>query len=301
MYFGDYLIEKKIINSDQLVKALCYQLESLPSLIRVVWESQLVNSNELLDILKSQVKDDTDILSTLKKLNKIDDQKINELELKQMSMKIPLGEVLVKLQFVSSEHINTALKDFYENKFNVNSAPEAKPTTTSNEIEISEAALESLRELGMTLEQTPAAPTVSVVTTKPFIDQYLDMFTEKFKNKLKKLIEILNTETNGTSDISNYYNSLYRDLHLLKSTITLSELSTQEKFVSAWEASIEKVLMKSNDDIRTWCKNNLAILSDSIDLLWKSRTIIQRDKTDEALNSDENLKAQMAAIADKIT
>lgn len=66
MYFGDYLLEKKILNSDQLLKALCYQLENLPSMIRIVWESNVVSSSEMFNLIKKQINDDSDILTILK-------------------------------------------------------------------------------------------------------------------------------------------------------------------------------------------------------------------------------------------
>lgn len=233
---------------------------------------------------------------------KVDDNKINELILLQMSKKMPLGEILVKLNFADLNTINSALKDFYDNKFNIKeeSTPVSK-TESSQKVEISEAALESLRELGMTMDEAPTSVSVNFVTPKPFVDQYLDLFSEKFKNKLKKLIEILNTEVTGSSDISNYYNSLYRDLHLLRGSVTLSELKSQDEIISVWENQIEKVLIKSNDDIREWCKRNLSLLSNTIDLLWSARIVINRDKSDENIAKDENFLMDINSILDKIS
>jgi uncharacterized protein involved in tolerance to divalent cations len=305
MYFGDYLIKKKVISYDQLLQALCYQLENLPSLIRLVWEAKIINSDELLVMLKSQIQSDSDILTMLKNSKKIDDQKIAEIEMIQMSKKIPLGEVLVKMNYVNVELVNEALREFYDNKFHLEEHSENKidsKIVASSEVEISDAALESLRELGMSLDSGLSAPEVKQnFEVKPFIDQYSELFTEKYKNKLKKLIEILAKESNGTSDISNYYNSLYRDLHLLKGSITLSELHSQEEIISVWERQIEQVLTKSNDDIRKWCKSNLDLLSQTIDILWDARSKIIKDRTDQGLESDENFVQKIGSILDKIS
>jgi hypothetical protein len=281
---------------------LCFQIENLPSLIRLVWESQILDSKELLELIKKQIKDESDLITILKKEKKITDAKIVELELLQMSKKIPLGEALVKLNFTNIDIINNALKDFYDNKFHLEVETKNTPKIEKQEVEISDAALESLRELGMTLEIEPTgAKVTNTFNAKPFVDQYLDLFTEKFKNKVKKLIQIIGNEVASESDISNYFNSLFRDLHILKGTIILSELNTMEEFVTIWENKIEKVLTKSNDEIRSWCKKNLPLLDNGIDLLWQARIIISKDKTDEGLIQDENFINDLNSILDKIT
>jgi hypothetical protein len=298
MYFGDYLVEKKILNHDQLLTALCFQMESMPSMIRIVSEQKIVNANDLLEMLKSQVKDELDILTILKKQKKIDDKKCSELELLQISSRIPLGEAIVKLNIVESDKINSALIEFYENKFNNLEENTKKP---ESHIEVNEAALESLRELGIQIDAPAKISLKTVESEKPFIDQYLDLFSEKYKNKIIKLVTIITNEIEGTSDISNYYNSLYRDLHLLKGAITLSELQTQDELITNWENQIEVLLRKNNDEIRGWSKNYLPILLKSIDLLWYARGVIAVNKSDLALAEDGEFLSESALILDKIS
>jgi hypothetical protein len=306
MYFGEYLVVKKIIEADDLIKALCYQLENLPSIIRLVFETKIVNSEELLELIKSQIQNDTDILTVLLNQKKINEEKISELELLQMSKKIPLGEALIALKFASVDIIQSALKDYYDNKFNLIETTEKKELN-NGEVEISEAALESLKELGMSLEAATNKSSLesndvmsNSCVPRPFIDQYLDLFTEKYKNKIKKLISIISKEVSGPADISNYFNSLYRDLHLIKGAIVLSELKTQEEIVSIWESQIESALTKNNDEIRFWCKNNLNTLDQTIDLMWAARTQIETDKSDEKLLNNGSFKSEVQGILSKI-
>lgn len=305
MYFGEYLVQKKIISDDQLLNVLCFQLESLPSIIRLIWDAGIINSSELLNLIKSQVQSDTDIISILLKENKISRDKMNELELLQVSKKVPLGEAVVKLKFASVSAVNEALKEYYDNKFhlqNTVSAPSVEKTTIKEEVQMNSAALESLKELGMTLDQKAESPNVlHNFSPKQFVDQYVDLFTEKYKNKIKKLIDILITEVEGSSDISNYFNSLYRDLHLLKGSIVLAELKSQEEIISIWEYQIERVLTKSNDEIRLWCKNSLDLLKITLDFLWKSKNKIAIDRTDEGIMNDDEYCDELNSLIDKIS
>lgn len=293
MYFGDFLIQKNIINSDQLLKALCFQIENLPSLIRVVWEQKIFSSEELILILKNQVKDDSDLIKVLRQEKKYDDNKIHELEMIQFEKRVPLGEAVVKLNFAPLETINSALKEYYENKFNLN---ENSGSKVNSEVEISDAALESLKELGMSLDVAPSGVNAQNFKEKPFIDQFKDVFSDKQKNKLLKLVEILSNELNGSSDISNYFNSLYKDLHLLKGAVALSELYVVEEVIKHWEDKIEKTLTRPNDEIRSWCKLYLPQVVKLINLLWYSRDKILYSKTDEVLLSDENYNHTLSEL-----
>jgi hypothetical protein len=299
MYFGDYLVQKKVISYEQLLQALCYQIESMPSMVRIVIENKLIDAKEMLELIKKQAKDDLDILHLLKSEKNISDDKIVELEMKQFAYKIPLGEALVKLNFSSIDVVDKHLKEFYEQKFNLSNS-EDKQKAPAVEVEMSEAALESLRELGFDIDGPATNVTVASFEPKPFVDQYLDLFSEKFKKKLLKLIEIIEKEVTTDSDISNYFNSLYRDLHLLKGAVVLSELTSQERFLNAWENKIENLLSKNNDEIRSWCKSHLNILVQSVNLLWDARLQIVVHKSDIVIENDERFMSDIEDLIDKL-
>jgi hypothetical protein len=299
MYFGDYLVQKKVISYEQLLQALCYQIESMPSMVRIVIENKLIDAKEMLELIKKQAKDDLDILHLLKSEKNISDDKIVELEMKQFAYKIPLGEALVKLNFSSIDVVDKHLKEFYEQKFNLSNS-EDKQKAPAVEVEMSEAALESLRELGFDIDGPATNVTVASFEPKPFVDQYLDLFSEKFKKKLLKLIEINQKEVTTDSDISNYFNSLYRDLHLLKGAVVLSELTSQERFLNAWENKIENLLSKNNDEIRSWCKSHLNILVQSVNLLWDARLQIVVHKSDIVIENDERFMSDIEDLIDKL-
>lgn len=297
MYFGDYLIEKKVINQTQLIEALCFQIESLPSLMRIVLEEKITATDILLDIIKKEAKDDQDIIKSLINRNILDENKASELELKQVSKRIPLGEIIVKLNMAKSDVVNSALQEYYEKKFNINDEVDMQSTS---DVELNAAALESLKELGISLDSGPVSVKVST-PADPFVLQYLELFSEKYKNKLKKLISIIQKEVEGASDISNYYNSLYRDLHLLKGTVNLCEFKIQDELVSLWEREIEKTVTKSNDEIRSWCKVKLPLLDRSIDLLWYARSVVEKNQSEQSLGTDNVYLVDANSIIDKIS
>ena len=51
-YFGEFLIERKIISEEQLVEALVQQSLTLPSVLGVVRSLDLLSSSEILSVLK---------------------------------------------------------------------------------------------------------------------------------------------------------------------------------------------------------------------------------------------------------
>ena len=158
MYFGDYLVNEKIITTNQLLEALCFQLESMPSFFKILFEKQLVSSDKLLGLIKEQIKNDFDLITVLESKNLLTKDQINLIMQIQVNQKMPLGEVLVKLQFISSTQLHDHLENYYKVKDTYGSKDhsaeiELNKENTNENSNISDAALDSLRELGIDVSE----------------------------------------------------------------------------------------------------------------------------------------------------
>jgi len=286
MYFGDYLIERKIITPAQLIEALAFQLENLPSMIRIVHESDLVSSADLLDLIKSQIKHDLDIFTILLGQKKLTQTQLNEFALKQWSRRIPLGEVLVKLNLMTRDQLEVHLDSYFESKDRQSAA------SSKNDVHISDAALESLRELGIDTSALGEVPTVSaqkiVYAPKEEVNNFLTVFNEKQKNKMLKLIDFIEETKNRKDDVGNYINSLFRDLHLIKGAVFFSEIRLLERPISKWDESLEKALTGNSEAINNWCTLYLKKMRLFVNQTWSIREKIETDQTDEGLDENFN-------------
>jgi hypothetical protein len=299
MYFGDYLIEKKIITPTQLILALVHQLEHLPSLIRLIHESGLVAPSELLEVMKIHIKQDTDILAVLIQRKKITEAQVNDLALKQWSKRLPLGEVLVQLNILTKYQLEAYLEAYFELKEQVAGPSSicASRDSQSGDSLINDAALESLRELGIDTSSfdRPASKGTRTLHAKEEVKHFLDIFTEKQKNKMLKLIAIIDDTNKKNEDLGNYVNSLFRDLHLIKGAIFLADISAIETATTSWDESLELALSRGDAGVKHWCMTYLAHFHSYIEKLWEIRIKIDADKTDEDLT--ENFPAIKAILS----
>lgn len=287
MYFGDYLVDKRIITSSQLIEALAYQLEHLPSPIRLIHEAGIISPGELLLLIKSQIKQDIDLFSVLIEQKKLSREQASDLALKQWSRRMPLGEVLVVLSMLTKDQLELHLDSYFEIKENSSTAP-----AVSEETLINDAALESLRELGIdpSVLGHDSIPHESSRTIayqpKEEVNHFLSVYNEKQKNKMLKLISIIEDTMTKSEDVSNYINSLFRDLHLIKGAIFLSEISSLESVTTSWDESLESALSKGDGSAHKWCASHLKSFRLFLEQLWLIREKIAEDKTDSGI--DEN-------------
>lgn len=104
------------------------------------------------------------------------------------------------------------------------------------------------------------------------------------------------SENNSNADISNYYNSLFRDLHILKGAIVLASLSSMNTLVSSWEDEIEKALKENNDFMKSWCHKHLKKLDQVIDFLWLARMKVHQDQGESNLLKDAKFLSERESL-----
>jgi hypothetical protein len=304
MFFGEFLILKKAINEDQLLDALTYQVEHLPSFMRILREEKLIPSDVLFRLIQVQFETNSDLIGVLRDENKIDETQLHNLFAKQASKRKMLGEVLVELKIMDQSNVENMLYDFLRDKENLKTLNTEKQIESvkavSQSVEISEAALESLRELGMVMDDMPAAkptapaPKIEEDLELPtevniFVEEFLNVYNSKMKNKLAKILSILKGSLTDDSDISNYINSLYRDIHILKGAAQVGDLAQTEGFISEWEKVIEKILSQKNNEIKVWGTVGIPELEKGLNHLWSMRESIDKYKTEANLPSSTDL------------
>ncbi len=309
MYFGEFLIKNKIISESDLLEALAFQSESMPSILRLLIEKNKISPHELFD-LSSQFRDSFDLVQALIDKKKLSQQEANDFYMEQMSRRLPLGQVLIKKGILTVDQLNSIVGDYFGQRYEHENVAVNLSNASSERVEMNQAALESLRELGMDLGDlggstnqttmnvldTVIQPPVDVQDINPMLDQFEQVFSEKFKNKIKKLISIMMSENNSNADISNYYNSLFRDLHILKGAIVLASLSSMNTLVSSWEDEIEKALKENNDFMKSWCHKHLKKLDQVIDFLWLARMKVHQDHGESNLLKDAKFLSERESL-----
>ncbi len=300
MYFGDYLVSEKIITTSQLLEALCFQLESMPSLFKILFEKKLVAPEKLLSLIKEHIKNDFDLISALETKKLLTKDQVNSIMQAQLSQKIPLGQALVKLQFLSSVDLSAHLENYYKVKdtYGVKEEASTKNNDSAND-QISDAALDSLRELGIDVSELTSntvsasndknnkpdkAQATSALKPRLEVKHFLEVFNEKQKNKLIKLIEFCMNDLNKGVEIGNYFNSIFRDVHLLKGAVSFSEIQALEKPLTQIDELLDKKLAGGEANLSTFMKQHSSTLQDFVNSLWSLRLYIDQHTSDENLD-----------------
>lgn len=123
-----------------------------------------------------------------------------------------------------------------------------------------------------------------------FVEEFLGTYNEKTYKKLNKIAKFIKDTAESGGDIANFFNSLYRDVHVVKGASTLVESRLCEKIWSLWENIVEGLFAKDNDQLKVWVDTYLRDMKISFELLWEVRNEIEKSKNESALWNDHEWK-----------
>lgn len=165
MYFFEFLLEKKIVKKEQLIDAFVYQVENLPSLLRVMRDEKILDADQLFQILSRQLSHKEDFLTALNNSKLLSPDEIEKVLDLQSKSFLSFGQILTDLKFIDATSYqeivegyiksqgtnlkNDIVSDTVDPSLNSQSNVEDNKISTSDEESdlVNKAALESLKEL----------------------------------------------------------------------------------------------------------------------------------------------------------
>lgn len=158
--FLRYLVDTKLISEAELIQAVIKQLESMPSLLRILSEDDILPASELLSVLLKSIQNKTSIIEVLKSEGKITQDDLSNVIHIQNAKAESLGSILISLGHITREKYDQALREYSKfspkEKESHSESSEPAPTVIAKEevkestspssapAGISAAALESL-------------------------------------------------------------------------------------------------------------------------------------------------------------
>jgi CheY-specific phosphatase CheX/transposase-like protein len=110
-FFGQFLLEKGRITSQQLVDALEYQKAVNPPIGALALEHGMLTANQVYAVLK-QLKNDKQFGELAVAMGMLSAAQVNELKQMQSSHKVLLGEALIAKGYISVEALERELKEY---------------------------------------------------------------------------------------------------------------------------------------------------------------------------------------------
>lgn len=110
--FGEFLVEKELINKETLMNMLVEQVRTMPSYLELSWRSKHISADNLLAILKLQSQKHIGFMEALRELGLWSTEIEGNIFAEASTLKIPLGQILVNNNIITAEALTHALDEF---------------------------------------------------------------------------------------------------------------------------------------------------------------------------------------------
>lgn len=110
--FGNFLVEKKLVKPDDLLKSLMQQIHRTPHPAELAYEKGILNSEELLQIFSLQTENNWDFMSTLRLSGLVSETKMKQIEDLLATNQKSLTSILVENSILSLRDAVKALDDY---------------------------------------------------------------------------------------------------------------------------------------------------------------------------------------------
>jgi len=263
-FFGEYLVEKNILSTDQMIAALITQTNGIPTVAEIVHMKKLINAQDLMSIFKIQHENKSSFVEAAREIGVWNDQVQSEIDRHIQTVRVPIAQIIDDLKFAKIETIAKAFDEFLG---------EVQSNSTKKEAPRNEV----------------------IVPARSNFDSYCALFTEEKKQGLVQALEQL--KTGGVSvailgTLNSNLNALVNAAEVVTAKESFSILTSMNAIIS----QLGKIPATSlNDELITKIgKVNL----DAVELLWKFAQFLKTGKSDSvAVQDDPELKKEYEKVS----
>lgn len=159
--FLEYIVENGHVTKEQLLLAIAGQMESMPSLIRLLLEEGKCSADQVYGLLIEGAKKNSSLFEMIKSKNVLSDSELHEFLNKQNFQSKSLGELLITQGSLSKDQYDQILRDYASVKDSYVSKESSSPIGVEESVKpVSEEA--SIKSEEETPQASPApAPAVA--------------------------------------------------------------------------------------------------------------------------------------------
>lgn len=286
-FFGEYLVEKKILTSDQVITALLKQINGIPTVAEIVHQKKMIQSEDLMEILKLQHENKSSFIDAAMEIGVWNDGIENEINRQIQANRVPLWQIVNDLNFAKTETISKAFDEFL-------GEVQSKPIVQTKNPESADSTSEPAAVIDFSPVQVPELQS-SPSSSGSNYDSYCSLFTEEKKQILTQALEQL--KTGGVSvSILGTLNSTIESLVAAAEAVMAKESFSILSSMSAIMSQIGKIPATSlNDELITKIgKVNL----EAVELLWKFQVFLKSGTSDTvAVQENSELKKEYEKVS----
>ena len=324
--FLKYLLDNKLISSDQALEATMNYLEGMPSLLKIIAKENVLSSDKLIQLYCKAGVEKRSFLEVFRADSGLTADDIKQvLETQQMNAK-SLGQILVEKGFIAQDKWEAAIRDYKKStpaeaiaeKPVQAEATKSEEKATSIPSGISAAALESLMEV-QGLDASQLQDLESQVTPSPVSNEAVSMSSSDAEEANLSEIGVEEPEVNSSEEVNisiyaeelfEHYNEemqsellvmanryrlkkrekdlalFHQNMAKILSLVKLSEFSYLEKLITPYETMMSRMMDNTVDLPQDWD----LLVSDMLELCWKFRVVLKQEKSEAHVLNDNEVK-----------
>ncbi|MCG6553973.1 MAG: hypothetical protein L7F77_16750, partial [Candidatus Magnetominusculus sp. LBB02] len=114
LFFGNFLLKKKLIREEDILYALKYQSEKTPSFIETAVDMRVLDMKKVYEVLTIQANTDLSFEETALEKGYLTDSQIKEVIAEREQAMPHIGEILVKMGAISESVMAAELDAFHQ-------------------------------------------------------------------------------------------------------------------------------------------------------------------------------------------
>lgn len=299
--FLQFLIEQKVLEKGEILSLAIDQLESMPSLLRLTLEDELLSKDQVFDVLEYSVAKKVSFHEALKIKGGLTESDLHELISRQNEGAKGFVNLMIEKGLTDSSQAKSLLNQYQEWKQNHDSdmspqAVEGKEVAPVEEEKsggatpISAAALESLKAVqGINDEEVAALEgEVGVAVKEPeaesnnvMLEEYLELTSESVQSELYVLANRYRLK-GKESDLQKLHEFFTKMLSLSK----LNQLDLHIKILKPLEEYLS--LMMNDESERT--EDERSHPFELLGVLWPMREVLAEGKPEAIVLNNASFK-----------
>jgi hypothetical protein len=241
-YFGEFLVEKKAIKSDQLIEALIEQMNQQPLLVEIVWKKKLLPAEKIVQVFHYQQDNQVEFIQACKSLALWNSEMESVIGSELNQVRLPLGQVLIKKGCIQLKDLTKYLDEY---------------------LAISQITQE-------TIEPTMIEKSEDVDFQPGIVMELFDSFSEKKYSTLKAAFSLIKDQT--AKDPAEQEKLMNNSFKILKSVQEGIFLLGMEKMSQIIDEMLKKMTQFSED--KKNAQNISSQLYSALEVAWDLRESI---------------------------
>ena len=244
-FFGNFLVERGLITTDQLVQALIEQARALPPVFQIVYERGHLPTDQWLKVFELQVREHIDFAVACQRLGLWTPELASVVQAELQRTRIPLGHLLLKAKAIDLSNLTKALDEYLSRIEIAPAIPVAAVATAAASTPMPVAASEmDEKPVPAEIFEEPAmvaAPVTAAAIRKidgELMKDFAEFFTVERLSGLTNLVDMVTSDFVDQAVVGLLLSDCRVELHTLRGVAVCLRLNETTKLLTTFEALV---------------------------------------------------------------